>query len=210
MKKLLLSAVAAVVLTTACSKQAPEAVSSLQEGGFELESAVPVRFASNFGRVATKGAGALNFWSAEDLYFYGIERFKDQNGRDSLDLDNLFIDNVMANAPSTTDLDNPVTEGTITLYRTLEGGGSEPYYYGDGNYEFFGYYVDDAFVAGSETPVVNFADNTIILPVKIDGTQDIMVGYADRDLAVSENPSITNTSRLYSAYAIRKWSATPR
>ena len=210
MKKLFLFAVAAVALTAACSKQPIQSGSASSPSGFELETPVPVQFASNFARIATKGAGALNYWSAEDLYFYGIERFQDQSGRDSLDLNNLFIANVKETAPNTTDLENPVTEGTVTLHRSLPGGGSEPYYYGNGNYEFFGYYVDDAIVAGSETPVINFSDSTITLPIKIDGTQDIMVGYTDRDLAMSENPLITNKNRLYSAYAIRKWDAMPK
>lgn len=226
MKKLFLFAVAAVALTAACSKQAPDVASNVSRGSdFELEPPVPVQFASNLAHVATKSIGALDYWSAEDLYFYGIERFKDQSGRDSLDLDNLFIANVKETAPNTTDPLHPVTVGTITLNRALPGGGSEPYYYGNGNYEFFGYFVDDA--AGTDpTPTIDFSDSTIILPVKIDGTQDLMVGYADRDSVIkyeyeriSELPMYTDTegpsedavkSRLFSAYAIRKWTVQPK
>ena len=208
MKKLFLFAVAAVALTAACSKQATDAASNASQGGFELETPVPVQFASNVGRVTTKGNGALDAWAGDEpLYFFGIERLKDRQGADSLNMDTPFIKNVSELAPTG-------TSGSITLYNPTVGTGHvEPYYYGNGNYEFFGYYLDDA---GDPTATVlrTDPDTSYVAHITIDGTQDVLVGYADRDTVVNRKgrldpPVEVNKDRLFSAYAIRKWSAKP-
>lgn len=208
MKKYILFAVAAVALTAACSKQPVSTGSASSQSGFELESAVPVRFASNVGRVATKGNGALDAWAGtEPLYFFGIERLKDQQGADSLNMEAPFIKNVSESAPVG-------TSGTITLYNPTVGTGhEEPYYYGNGSYEFFGYYLDDA-GNPAETVLRTTPDTSYVAHITIDGTQDVLVGYADRDTVVNRKgrlePSVVvNKDRLFSAYAVRKWSAMP-
>ena len=206
MKKLFLFAVAAVALTTACSKQANLA-SPGAEDAFRLESPVPVQFATNVGRVTTKGNGALDGWAgSESLYFFGIERLKDQQGADSLDMARPFISNVPETAPAG-------TSGSITLYNPAVAGHEEPYYYGSGNYEFFGYYLDDA-GDPAETFLRTDPDTSYVTHITIDGTQDVLVGYADRDTVVNRKgrldpPVVVNKERLFSAYAIRKWSAKP-
>ena len=207
MKKLFLFAVAAVALTVACSKQ-PGDSSSATGGSFELESPVPVQFATNVGRVTTKGNGALDGWAGtESLYFFGIERLKDQQGADSLDMERPFISNVPETAPAG-------TSGSITLYNPAVGSGhEEPYYYGSGNYEFFGYYLDNAGDPAA-TVLRTDPDTSYVTHITIDGTQDVLVGYADRDTVVNRKgrldpPVVVNKERLFSAYAIRKWSAKP-
>ena len=205
MKKLFLFAVAAVALTAACSKQPVQSGSASSPSGFELEADVPVRFASNVGRVATKGIGALDDWNpSQELYFFGIERLKDQTGSDSLNLAAPFIYNVSANP-----------EDTITLYNpTIGAGHEEPYYYGDGNYEFYGYFLDDAGTVGLDGESITRTDDAYVAHIEIDGAQDVLVGYADRDTVVNrkgrKTPPVTvNKDRLFSAYAIRKWDAKP-
>ncbi len=210
MKKSILFAVAAVILTAACSKQANIA-SSAEESGFEMETPVPVSFASNIGGVATRSQGALDAWNgSEDLYFFGLERLKDASGADSLDLVRPFIDNVSQKAPAVA----AGTQGTITLYNPAVGDGqTEPYYYGSGNYEFFGYYLDDAgSLDADDVPVIDKQEDAYFTHIAIDGTQDVLVGYADRDSVVNHKietwPAISK-DRLFSAYAIRKWAARP-
>lgn len=210
MKKSILFAVAAVMLTAACSKQADSA-SSAGNGGFEMEAPVPVSFASNIGGVTTRSLGALDAWDGtEDLYFFGLERLKDASGADSLDLVRPFIDNVSRKAPAVA----AGTQGTITLYNPAVGDGqTEPYYYGSGNYEFFGYYLDDAgSLDADDVPVIDKQEDAYFTHIAIDGTQDVLVGYADRDSVVNHKietwPAISK-DRLFSAYAIRKWEAKP-
>ena len=72
MKKLFFFAVAAVAMTAACSKQANLADSGA-DGAFALESPVPVQFASNIGRVTTKGSGALDAWAGSESLFLFLE-----------------------------------------------------------------------------------------------------------------------------------------
>ncbi len=205
MKKYILFAVAAVALTAACSKQPVSTGSASSQSGFELESAVPVRFASNVGRVATKGIGALDAWvSSQDLYFFGIERLKDQTGADSLNLADPFIYNVSSHPAD-----------TITLFNPAIGTGhEEPYYYGDGNYEFYGYFLDDAGIEGPDGERITKTDDAYVAHIEINGTQDVLVGYADRDMVVLHKgkldpPVAVNKDRLFSAYGIRKWDAKP-
>ena len=210
MKKLFFFAVAAVAMTAACSKQANLADSGA-DGAFALESPVPVQFASNIGRVTTKGSGALDAWAgSESLYFFGIERLKDQQDADSLNMETPFIKNVSELAPAIAAGES----GRITLYNPTVGTGhEEPYYYGNGNYEFFGYYLDDA-GNPAETVLRTTPDTSYVAHITIDGTQDVLVGYADRDTVVNRKgrldpPVVVNKDRLFSAYAIRKWSAVP-
>ena len=158
---------------------------------FDGTEKYPILFASNAGGIGFKGVGSVSEWAAsQTLYIYGIKR----DAADVLDLaEGIQIDNVAAAAPS------GGTSSAITVYEYPDA--QIPYYYDNGaRYDFFGYYVDDAFVPGEEDPVVSEAD--ITLPVCIDGTQDIMLGYADRDSAVFG--TTIPASRLYSAYAVRK------
>lgn len=205
MKKFILFAVAAVVLTAACSKQPVLSGSASGQADFELAGSVPVQFASNVGRVSTKGLGALDAWvDSQRLSFFGIERLKTQGGADSLNLAVPFIDNVWSHPAD-----------TITLFNPAVGTGhEEPYYYGDGNYEFYGYFLDDAGTEGPDGERITRTDTAYVAHIAIDGTQDVLVGYADRDTVVAHKaqktpPVEVNKDRLFSAYGIRKWDAKP-
>lgn len=79
------------------------------------------------------------------------------------------------------------------------------YYPAQGEYDFWGYRLDDCATGNSETS----ADETqLLIPFKIDGSQDIMVGKAmptqeDIDKCVSSN-GIPQPERIYSAFAARR------
>jgi len=169
-----------------------------QEYSSELTDSelVPVQFKTNVVNVSeTKGSGSVTGWDAsQTVYVYGIERL--QGGS----FGSLLIDNVAAQAPDSG------TQGAIDVYNPAHPGENIPFYYGQvEKYDFFAYYVDDAFVPGSEVPT--YSNGAVTLPVKIDGTQDILLGYADRTAA--EAASGVPADRLYSAYGVRKSDAQP-
>ena len=198
MKKYFFFAAAALAALASCSKS-PVAETTDPDEIFTGSEKYPITFSSNVTstRVSVKGGGSVDVWNAaQTLYVYGIKR--DADG--ALDLtDGIQIDNIAAAAP------DGVTQGAIEVYDPALSTEEEkvPFYYdNNGRYDFFGYYADDAFVEGSETPGLDVDAGTISLPVQIDGTQDVMLAYADRTAAV-EGTTI-DPARLYSAYGVRK------
>lgn len=198
MKKYFFFAVAALAALASCSKSpAPETTDP--DEVFDGSEKYPITFSSNVvsTKVSVKGGGSVDVWdAAQTLYVYGVKR--DAEGLLNL-ADGIQIDNIAAAAP------DGVTQGAIEVYDPARSTETEkvPFYYDNsGRYDFFGYYVDDAFIEGRELPELDVEAGTITLPVKIDGTQDVMLAYADRAAAV-EGTSI-DPSRLFSAYGVRK------
>ncbi len=196
MKKYFFLAAAALLALASCSKSPVEAEFDPDEV-FTGSEKYPITFSSNVAstKAVVKGGGSIDTWSANDtLYVYGIKR----DAAGALDLvDGIQINNIAAAAP------DGVTEGAINVYDpALSTETEKVYFYYDNNarYDFFGYYVDDAFVSGSETPVVGESD--ITLPVQINGTQDVMLAYANRDSAVFG--TTYSAEKMFSAYGVRK------
>lgn len=152
---------------------------------------VAIVFGTNVVSVQTKGVGSVDQWDQnQTLYIYGFERNQDGS------LGSVLIDNVAAAAPSA------VSEGAIQVYDPSSQTQDTPFYYGyTQKYDFFGYYVDDA---ATGAPVNT--GGVITVPVQIDGTQDILLGYADR---TQQATSAVPSDRLYSAYAVRKGNIQP-
>jgi len=172
---------------------------SCQKVGTETDAAdgrVPVLFKTNVVATnPTKGNGSVVEWnSSQTLYIYGIERNEDGS------FGTVLIDNVAVAAP----MSGP--EGSLEVYDPAHAPEQIPFFYDyTANYDFFGYFVDDAFVPGEETPVND--GSSICLPLKINGTQDILLGYADRESAATAD---IPAGRLYSAYAVRRGEIQPR
>lgn len=186
---------AALVALAACSKS-PIAESVDPDEIFTGSEMYPISFASNVvsTKSQVKGSGSVAAWDAsQTLYVYGIKR---DVAADTLYWnDGIQIDNVAAAAP------DGVTEGAINVYDPAFPGENRPFYYDNSaRYDFFGYYVDDAFVTGQETPENN--NGTITLPILLDGTQDVMLAYADRDTAVKG--TTYSADKMFSAYGVRK------
>ncbi len=201
MKKYFILAAAALVALAACSKSpiTTEAQPVDPDEVFTETDLYPITFSSNVlaTKAKVKGTGSIETWSdTMKLHIYGIKRDADNN----LDLvDGIQINNVVAAAP------DGVDSGAIEVWDPALSTELEkvPFYYDNsGRYDFFGFYLDDAFVEGQEDPELNTDEGTITLPVKIDGTQDVMLAYADREAAV-EGTTI-NPDKLYSAYGVRK------
>lgn len=195
MKKYFFFAVATLVALAACSKS-PLAESVDPDEIFTGSEKYPITFASNVvsTKSQVKGGGSVAAWNdSQTLYVYGIKR--DEVADTLYWEDGIQIDNVAAVAPASG------TEGAINVYDPAFPGENKPFYYDNsGRYDFFGYYVDDAFVTGQETPENNAG--TITLPIEINGTQDVMLAYADRDAAVEGTPY--SAAKMFSAYGVRK------
>ncbi|MBP5539915.1 MAG: fimbrillin family protein [Bacteroidales bacterium] len=201
MKKYFILAAAALIALSSCSKSpiVTEAQSVDPDEVFAETDLYPITFSSNVlaTKAKVKGSGSIDTWAdTMGLHIYGIKRDADNN----LDLvEGIQINNVVASAP------DGVESGEIEVWDPALSTELEkvPFYYDNsGCYDFFGFYIDDAFVEGQEDPELDTDEGTITLPVQINGTQDVMLAYADRVAAV-EGTSI-NPNKLYSAYGVRK------
>lgn len=140
--------------------------------------------------------GALDSWNGEDLYIYGVKRSGDALDFSTSGADHqrgLLIDNVRAAAPD---------DGNAGAIKVTKASGEYFHYSktaGD-RYDFFAYYKDDAALSDKETDPVN---STISYTVTIDGTQDIMMAYADPqkdgEAMAKQNPS--RSAEEWASYA---------
>ena len=191
MKKIFFFAAAAIV-AAACAKEGPQAaqveVTAPAENGAEMA----INFGTNLkATVATKAQGSVDSWDAtQNLYIYGFERKKAEDGSIYLDFADAKIDNVLATSPA------KVEEPTLTGALEVKDANGQPYYYeGNKTYDFFGYYVDDLTV----TPQV--AQDGILVPVVLTGAEDVMVATANPEV---DGASLENPRYAYSAYAARR------
>lgn len=190
MKKYFIFAAAAVVAAS-CAK-APVPVQT--PDGPEVpavEGREAVQFGSNLiANVETKANGSVDAWGGQNLYIYGLKRIKVDGGSKSLfkGVTYEFIDNVKATAPAS---------GTSDAIEVKKDNGEDFYYEGTSTYDFFGYYVDDAYktddaVAAPEpearalSTTATPADSAIVLPIKINGGQDILLAKASADYAFNK------------------------
>lgn len=153
---LILWAAALLLLYSGCQK-------SGRAPAFTSEEAVPVIFRPVLDVVQTRSAGAVESWNGQELVIYGVSRKED-----GLSVNDLLLDGVRANAPE---------EGGPDNIQVLKPDGT-PYLYGIGSYDFFAYSVDNATVTGLTK---DSESQTISMQVAIDGLQDIMMAYADRE-----------------------------
>lgn len=210
MKKYFFFAAAAIVAASCAKTPAPVQTPDGPEAP-AVEGKVAVQFGTNVKLpVETKSNGHVSQWSAQDLYVYGLQRIKPAGVVKNL-YKTPFISNVMAKAP---EKNTPaVTSGAINVYAT----GTEPFYYvGTNTYDFFGYYVDDA--ASPITPVLSkvtqnaVTDSAYVLPILINGGQDIMLAKADTAYAarkafgenLERKPAGWKSGYAFSAYAARR------
>lgn len=212
MKKMFFFALAAAGMLTACSNE-----DTLGGNGEQNVSEQQIRLGVASSKVQTRGTGTVggmtdaeNVWAGQTLWVYMLQK-------GSMDLayykapavggvatpDVEVFNNKKFTAP---DAANNTKSGLATT-----ADGTIAYYPVSGNYDFWGYRVDDA--AGA-TPVVKTVDDTgaaveanvatkRVVDIEIDGSQDIMAGKA--------TPSADEVAKLgnydenfYSAYAARK------
>ncbi|MBO8470911.1 MAG: fimbrillin family protein [Bacteroidetes bacterium] len=214
MKKYALFAAAALVALAACSKN--EVKPQTPETPVDDDSPVAVQFgvASPVSSVVTKSYGPLDGWNEqESLYIYSFAR---EAGAIDYSTATPFINNVAATAPAT---------GTTALSVTNPAHHGEPFYYADNDiYDFYGYFVDEAWASGTNIEDYNKVDGPvppitndptrIYVPFVIDGTQDLMIAKADPQTDLNnakdepgynqdlDDPNTENY--VYSAYTARR------
>ena len=185
MKKYFIFAAAAVVAASCAKTPVPVQTPDGPEVP-SVEGREAVQFGSNLiANVETKANGSVDAWGGQDLYIYGLKRIKVGDGSKSLFKSKsgyTFIDNVKAAAPASG------IEGALEVKKDNDNGEGEYFYYeGTSTYNFFGYYVDDAYKIDDSprtkpTPIAQelnaSRDSAFVLPIKINGGQDIMLAKA--------------------------------
>ena len=213
MKKMFFLALAAAGMLTACSND-----DTLGGNGEQNVSEQQIKLGVASTQVATRGTGTVgglteteNVWAGQTLWVYMLQK-------GSMDLAYYKSPAVGATAAAETEVfNNKEFKAPNTADKTKSGlattaDGTIAYYPVSGNYDFWGYRVDDAAVGG--TPVVKTVDNEgaevdanvatkRVVEIKIDGSQDIMAGKA-----VPSAKEVTDlggyAENFYSAYAARK------
>lgn len=212
MKKMFFFALAAAGMLTACSNE-----DTLGGNDEQNVSEQQIRLGVASSKVQTRGTGTVggmtedeNKWAGQTLWVYMLQKGSMELGYYKTPADaagaavgTAVFDNKEFKAPNT-------AESTVSGLATTADG-TIAYYPVSGNYDFWGYRVDDA-VTG--TPDVKLVDDTDtettadqatkrVVDITIDGSQDIMAGKA--------TPSADEVTKLgnygqnfYSAYAARK------
>lgn len=213
MKKMFFFALAAAGMLTACSND-----DTLGGNGEQNVSEQQIRLGVASSKVQTRGTGTVggmtdaeNVWAGQTLWVYMLQK-------GSMDLAYYKSPAVGTTAAAETEVfDNKKFKAPNTADNTKSGlattaDGTIAYYPVSGNYDFWGYRVDDAAVGGD--PVVKTVDDTgnevaadqatkRVVDIKIDGSQDIMAGKAVP--SADEVTKLGNyADNFYSAYAARK------
>ena len=205
-------ALAAAGMLTACSND-----DTLGGNGDQNVSEQQIRLGVASSKVQTRGTGTVggmtedeNKWAGQTLWVYMLQKgsmelgyYKTPAEAAGAAVGTAVFDNKEFKAPNT-------AENTVSGLATTADG-AIAYYPVSGNYDFWGYRVDDA-VTG--TPDVKLMDDTDtettadlatkrVVAIEINGSQDIMAGKA--------TPSTAEVGKLgdyadnfYSAYAARK------
>lgn len=209
MKKMFFFALAAAGMLTACSNE-----DTLGGNGEQNVSEQQIRLGVASSKVQTRGTGTVggmtdteNVWAGQTLWVYMLQK-------GSMELALYKSPAVGTTAAGETEVFNNkkfTAPTTVTSGLATTADGTIAYYPVSGNYDFWGYRVDDA--AGA-TPVVKTVDDTDaeveanvatkrVVDITIDGSQDIMAGKAAP--STDEVADLGNyADNFYSAYAARK------
>lgn len=212
MKKMFFFALAAAGMLTACSND-----DTLGGNGEQNVSEQQIRLGVASSKVQTRGTGTVggmtdaeNVWAGQTLWVYMLQKgsmdlavYKSPAVGTTAGTESKVFDNKEFRAPNAAD---NTKSGLATT-----ADGTIAYYPVSGNYDFWGYRVDNA-VTG--TPTVKTVDDNgdevaadqatkRVVDIEIDGSQDIMAGKA-----VPSNDEVADlgnyAENFYSAYAARK------
>lgn len=197
MKKGFILMLSAVALLTACSSN--DELSSLVNGGGTSNSGVPILIGTSVTSAKeTRGAGTVggiansaNVWSGQKVYVYMVNKGTSILAADSTDKKPIY-----ENAALTTPSDTVTGEATRT-------DGTICYYPAKGIFDFWGYYINDAAKSydKNSTPDATIDGDSIYVPFKIDGSQDLMTAKAAPS---TKDLSYTTADSCYSAHAARR------
>ena len=202
MKKVFFYAALAAVALTSCSKH-DDVVNS---GNNNIEEKQAIQFVMGSPvEITTRGTGAVgdtlsdatNVWAGEKLNVYMFDK-----GTLKVTVDSTtrapYFENLEITAPA---------NGTASVMADY---GETKYYPGSGQYDFFAYRADDA-VAEGVVPELNEEESAYVLPITIDGTQDLLVAKAEMNEQDKEDylnhereTKDPNFNRIYSSYSARR------
>lgn len=201
MKKYLFIALAAAGMLTSCSSDDAILSNGIDENNPEGPVAIQIGMAN--ATAITRGMGtvggindAANKWSGQKVNIFMFEKdtlaLAMNNGK-------AIFDNEFFNTPTG-------YSGTDTI--AIPSDSVVRFYPATGNFDFWGYYLDDAAnaVNGKKQPVYSIANDTLTIPFTIDGSQDIMGGKAG--IAVDTVGKGVNDD-FFSAKAVRKANVQP-
>ena len=206
-------ALAAAGMLTACSND-----DTLGGNGEQNVSEQQIRLGVASSKVQTRGTGTVggmtdaeNKWAGQTLWVYML-----QKGSMDLGYYNTPADAAGA-AVGTAVFDNKEFKAPNTAASTVSGlattaDGAIAYYPVSGNYDFWGYRVDDAVTGKPDVKLVDDNGDEVatadqatkrVVDIKINGSQDIMAGKATP--SADEVAKLGNyANNFYSAYAARK------
>lgn len=203
MKKVFFYAALAAVALTSCSKHDDDVVVNNENNNTEEKQAIQFVMGSPI-EITTRGTGAvgdtigaMNVWAGEKLNVYMFDK-----GTLKVTVDSTthapYFENLEITAPA---------NGTASVMADY---GETKYYPGSGQYDFFAYRADDA-VAEGVVPELNEEESAYVLPITIDGTQDLLVAKAEMNeqdkedyLNHSRETNDPNFNRIYSSYSARR------
>lgn len=212
MKKMFFFALAAAGMLTACSNE-----DTLGGNGEQNVSEQQICLGVASSKVQTRGTGTVggmtdaeNKWAGQTLWVYMLQK-------GSMDLAYYTSPAVGAAAATATEVFNnkefkaPDAADNTKSGLATTADGTIAYYPVSGNYDFWGYRVDDAVAGDPVVKLVNDAGDEVaadqatkrVVDIKIDGSQDIMAGKAAP--STDEVAKLGNyADNFYSAYAARK------
>ena len=205
-------ALAAAGMLTACSNN-----DTLGGNGEQNVSEQQIRLGVASSKVQTRGTGTVggmtdaeNVWAGQTLWVYMLQK-------GSMDLAYYKAPAVGTTAAAETEVFNNKKFNAPNAADNTKSGlattadGTIAYYPVSGNYDFWGYRVDDAVAGDPVVKLVNDAGDEVaadqatkrVVDIKIDGSQDIMAGKAAP--STDEVAKLGNyADNFYSAYAARK------
>lgn len=213
MKNMFFFALAAAGMLTACSND-----DTLGGNGEQNVSEQQIRLGVASSKVQTRGTGTVggmtdteNKWAGQTLWVYMLQKgsmdlayYKTPADAAAAAVGTAVFDNKEFKAP------NAAASTVSGLATTADG--AIAYYPVSGNYDFWGYRVDDAVAGTPDVKLVDDTDNEVatadqatkrVVDIKIDGSQDIMAGKATP--STDEVTKLGNyADNFYSAYAARK------
>lgn len=212
MKKMFFFALAAAGMLTACSNE-----DTLGGNGEQNVSEQQIRLGVASSKVQTRGTGTVggmtddeNKWAGQTLWVYMLQKgsmelgyYKTPTEAAGAAVGTVVFDNKEFKAPNT-------AASTVSGLATTADG-AIAYYPVSGNYDFWGYRVDDAVTGTPDVKLVDDTDTEVeanaatkrVVAIKINGSQDIMAGKATP--STDEVTKLGNYDKnFYSAYAARK------
>lgn len=213
MKKMFFFALAAAGMLTACSND-----DTLGGNGEQNVSEQQIRLGVASSKVQTRGTGTVggmtdaeNKWAGQTLWVYMLQKGSMDLGYYKTPAD------AAGAAVGTAVFDNKEFKAPNTAASTVSGlattaDGAIAYYPISGNYDFWGYRVDDAVTGKPDVKLVDDNGDEVatadqatkrVVDIKINGSQDIMAGKATP--SADEVAKLGNyANNFYSAYAARK------